>query len=264
MEFWKHCKSLIVGRPAKAAFALLAVAIIVVGRQDDGVAAPFIEKHQLGQKIGVMDDSEGRNVFNSPTDIGLLGKFAEVSPSGLDIQGVLLFDRAGQFLVATEEPRKRIVFPLFEPAQTQGSRGTSDIGSFDHDQSIRSALGNGRPNGLHNQTATLNVNKGSVGLGGGIGGASGLHKGLPDQEYADTAQSNPYDSSQTHYQSPERHGALGIKIILVALVFASGVLSFCRAIYLGLAGKGDTGLPYMIVGVAGILSGVILGGLLVI
>lgn len=55
------------------------------------------------------------------------------------------------------------------------------------------------------------------------------------------------------------HGALGLKVIFVALIWASGLLAFVNAIKLyGRGGIGAAGLSFYASGVA-IISGSILG-----
>lgn len=87
----------------------------------------------------------------------------------------------------------------------------------------------------------------------------GFAESGPDEEYADDAQAHAYDGGGGHDVSPKGGLPLGYKVLLVALVFSLFVASFCNAIRLVLNGRGEAGLPYLIVGVSGIFGSLIMG-----
>lgn len=81
----------------------------------------------------------------------------------------------------------------------------------------------------------------------------------PNEENADRAQSHPDHGSECHNVSPQGGLSLGYKIAFVALVIAGFVACLLRAIVLLGNGKVETGLPYLVAGIFGIMASVGVG-----
>ncbi len=84
-------------------------------------------------------------------------------------------------------------------------------------------------------------------------------EGRINQPHPNGAQANAKDRSGSHDVSPKRGLSLSYQILLVSLVCATFVSCLGKAVSLVERGHGDTAIPYIIMGIFGILGSMIVG-----
>jgi hypothetical protein len=95
---------------------------------------------------------------------------------------------------------------------------------------------------------------------GAVAEPSGCLIGEIPQINANSAKRDSYYRHSAHHAGPKRHGLLAIQIILIALIGATGLFYFTRAVLVGERHAAFGG--YLILGIAGIVCGVA-GGIIV-
>lgn len=85
----------------------------------------------------------------------------------------------------------------------------------------------------------------------------------PDQRNTNGAQSHSYDSSRPHDESPKSGLLLRNKVLLITLISAVFIGLLCRAFIKLSDGDDAAGLPYLLLGVFGVMASLIVGPALI-
>jgi len=90
-------------------------------------------------------------------------------------------------------------------------------------------------------------------------GAFGFSESRPDKKHPDSTETHAYHSGGAHYVGPQSGLFLGYKVLFVALMCAAFVACLGNAVRLIDRGLADAGIPYLFIGIFGILTSLIIG-----